>query len=287
MPNIIGVQFKEVGKVYYFSPLDVVFSVGEGVIVETTHGVEYGKVVIANRDVDQSEIVGQLKTIVRKATPDDTRLHNDNLARRKQAIKLCEEKIAKRNLDMKIVDCDYTFDNSKIVFYFTAEGRVDFRELVKDLASVFKIRIDLRQIGIRDECKLLGGLGPCGRACCCNSYMGDFERVSIKMAKNQGLSLNPTKISGLCGRLMCCLKFENEHYVETLKVMPKVNSEVETPDGKGLVVAVDLLKRTVNVKVATEGDEVEIKTYTLQQLNVNQCDVNCPCAEEEEDVLED
>ncbi|MBQ2723835.1 MAG: stage 0 sporulation family protein [Clostridia bacterium] len=267
MPNIIGVQFKEVGKVYYFSPADVQFAVGEGVIVETTHGVEYGKVVIANKDVDQSEIVGQLKTIVRKATEDDTRIYKDNLSRRKQAIKLCEEKIAKRKLEMKIVDCDYTFDNSKIVFYFTAEGRVDFRELVKDLASVFKIRIDLRQIGIRDECKLLGGLGPCGRACCCNSHMGDFERVSIKMAKNQGLSLNPTKISGLCGRLMCCLKYENDYYVETLKVMPKVNSEIQTPDGKGLVTACDLLKRTVSVKVATD-DEVEIKTYTLDQLDV-------------------
>ena len=267
MPNIIGVQFKEVGKVYYFSPADVQFAVGEGVIVETTHGVEYGKVVIANKDVDQSEIVGQLKTILRKATEDDTRIYKDNLSRRKQAIKLCEEKIAKRKLEMKIVDCDYTFDNSKIVFYFTAEGRVDFRELVKDLASVFKIRIDLRQIGIRDECKLLGGLGPCGRACCCNSHMGDFERVSIKMAKNQGLSLNPTKISGLCGRLMCCLKYENDYYVETLKVMPKVNSEIQTPDGKGLVTACDLLKRTVSVKVATD-DEVEIKTYTLDQLDV-------------------
>ena len=281
MPNIIGVQFKEVGKVYYFSPLDVVFSVGEGVIVETTHGVEYGKVVIANRDVDQSEIVGQLKTIVRKATPDDTRLHNDNLARRKQAIKLCEEKIAKRNLDMKIVDCDYTFDNSKIVFYFTAEGRVDFRELVKDLASVFKIRIDLRQIGIRDECKLLGGLGPCGRACCCNSYMGDFERVSIKMAKNQGLSLNPTKISGLCGRLMCCLKFENEHYVETLKVMPKVNSEVGTPEGKAIVASVNMLKMQVKVKIDDKNGGWIYKDFPVEDIRFHRN--NAPQKEEEED----
>ncbi|MBR5145556.1 MAG: stage 0 sporulation family protein, partial [Clostridia bacterium] len=205
MPKIVGVRFKDIGKIYYFSPNEIEFEVGDGVIVETVRGVEFGKVALAVREVDESQLVSPLKPVIRKATEKDFETAKRNLDKKGDAMKVAKEKIEKHKLNMKLIDCEFTFDNTKVIFYFTSETRVDFRELVKDLAGHFRIRIELRQVGIRDEAKLLGGLGPCGRACCCSSCLGDFARVSIKMAKTQGLSLNPGKISGLCGRLMCCL----------------------------------------------------------------------------------
>ena len=268
MPNIVGVQFKKSGKAYYFAPKDIVFRENDGVIVETAHGVEYGTVVIANTEVADSEIKGELKAVVRKATEKDEAQHKAICEKRPQAIREAQERANKRNLDMKIVDAEFAFDNSKVVFYFTADNRVDFRELVKELASTFRMRIELRQIGIRDECKMKGGLGPCGRVCCCNAYLNDFERVSIKMAKTQGLSLNPTKISGLCGRLMCCLKFEDDYYSQTTKFMPKVNSEINTPHGKGKVTEIDVIRQLVTVRVTKSDDETEICVFTLPELGI-------------------
>ena len=265
MPNIVGIQFKGVGKVYYFEPNNIQFSKGDGAIVETARGVEYGVVAIANSEIEQEKVVGTLKPVIRKATEKDVAQYNDNLSKRDGAMAVAKEKIEKHGLDMKLVDAEYTFDGSKLIFSFTSENRVDFRELVKDLAGQFHTRIELRQIGIRDECKVVGGLGPCGRPCCCNSFSCDC-RVSIKMAKNQGLSLNPTKISGLCGRLMCCLKYEDEYYAETLKLMPKVNAEVDTPDGKGVVESVDMLRQTVKAKVTLKNGDTELRQYHVDQL---------------------
>ena len=265
MPNIVGIQFKGVGKVYYFEPNNIQFSKGDGAIVETARGVEYGVVAIANSEIEQEKVVGTLKPVIRKATEKDVVQYNDNLSKREGAMAVAKEKIEKHNLDMKLVDAEYTFDGTKLIFSFTSENRVDFRELVKDLAGQFHTRIELRQIGIRDECKVVGGLGPCGRPCCCNSFSCDC-RVSIKMAKNQGLSLNPTKISGLCGRLMCCLKYEDEYYAETLKLMPKVNAEVDTPDGKGVVESVDMLRQTVKAKVTLKNGDTELRQYHVDQL---------------------
>ena len=211
MPTIIGLKFKERGKTYFFSPGSLQFNVGEGAVVETARGLEYTYVAVANVDVPDSDIKGELKTVVRKATDKDTAIHNDHLARRLPALRQAQQLADKRKLDMKFVDVEFAFEGGKVVFYFTSDNRIDFRELVKDLASALHLRIELRQIGIRDECKMKGGLGPCGRVCCCNDFLSDFARVSIKMAKRQGLSLNPTKISGLCGRLMCCLKYEDDY----------------------------------------------------------------------------
>jgi len=287
MPNIVGIQFKGVGKVYYFDPNNVQFCKGDGAIVETARGIEYGVVSIANSQVDTDKIVGTLKPVIRKATEKDLAQYNDNLAKREGAMAIAKEKIQKHKLDMKLVDAEYTFDGTKLIFSFTSENRVDFRELVKDLASQFHTRIELRQIGIRDECKMVGGLGPCGRPCCCNSFSCDC-RVTIKMAKNQGLSLNPTKISGLCGRLMCCLKYEDEYYAETLKIMPKVGSEVETADGTVVVESVDMLRQTIKARVNLKNDETEIRQYHVSQLVQKQAQ---PTAEEtacdETDVVED
>ncbi len=266
MQNIVGVQFTTVGKVYYFEPKGIKFAVGDGVIVETAQGVEYGKITIANSEMPDDKIVGSLKPVMRKATDKDTKTHETCLAKGKSAMAEGKARIAKHGLDMKLVDVEYAFDSSKIIFYFTSENRVDFRELVKDLAGHFKNRIELKQIGIRDECKQKGGLGPCGRPCCCNSYMVDFERVSIKMAKNQGLSLNPTKISGLCGRLMCCLNFEDEYYKETLKFMPKFGSNITSAEGKGYVDHVDMLRQNVRVKFTLNSGETETRTYNIKQL---------------------
>ncbi len=268
MPNIVGVQFKKSGKTYYFDPKDILFGVNEGAIVETAHGIEYGTVVIANTEVADSEIKGELKSVVRKATEKDVAQHIAICEKRPQAICEAQERANKHNLEMKIVDAEFAFDNSKVVFYFTADNRVDFRTLVKDLASTFRMRIELRQIGIRDECKMKGGLGPCGRVCCCNAHLNDFERVSIKMAKTQGLSLNPTKISGLCGRLMCCLKYEDDYYSQTAKFMPRVNSEINTPHGKGKVTEVDMIRQLVTVRVTKSDDETEICVYTLPELGI-------------------
>lgn len=269
MPMIVGIKFKKTNKIYYFSPENMEFSEGEGVIVETARGIEFGTVVITPRNVDESKIIQPLKPVIRKATEEDFKKLEEQQAKIPQALKLAEEKIKKHNLDMKLVDVEYTFDGNKIIFYFTSDGRVDFRELVKDLAYVFKIRIELRQIGIRDECKMLGGLAPCGRECCCSAYLSDYSKVNIKMAKNQGLSLNPSKISGLCGRLMCCLEYENDYYVETAKHMPKINSEVTTPEGTGIVVYNNMLKETVKVKLPVK-DGFEIKDFKASEVTAKE-----------------
>lgn len=268
MQTIVGIQFRNTGKVYYFAPGKLVFAKGDGAIVETARGLEYAEVVLPNCEVDDSEIKGELKPVVRKATPKDTANYRINLERRPKAIRDAQAMANKRKLDMKVVDAEFSFDGSKATFYFTADQRVDFRDLVKEMAATFRCRIELRQIGIRDECRMKGGLGPCGRVCCCNCCNTDFDRVSIKMAKHQGLSLNPTKISGLCGRLMCCLKFEDEYYAEMLKFMPKLNSEVNTPDGKGKVDSVDMLHLTVKVRVQTSEEESAVNEYTLEELGI-------------------
>lgn len=254
MTEIIGVRFKSVGKIYYFSPNGLNIDVGQHVIVETARGVECGEVVMGNRIVEDSEIMPPLKSVMRIATAEDMKVVEENKKKEKDAFRICEGKIANHKLDMKLIDVECTFDNNKLLFYFSSENRVDFRELVKDLASVFRTRIELRQIGVRDEAKMLGGLGICGRAFCCKTFLGEFQPVSIKMAKEQGLSLNPTKISGTCGRLMCCLKYEQDSYEELLKVTPKVGAYVDTPSGKGYVEEVNLL--TGMLKVKPENSEI-------------------------------
>ncbi len=256
MVEIIGVKFKKGGKIYYFSPKKIKFETNEYAIVETARGVECGLVALANREVEDSEIVSPLKEIIRKATPADMKIVEKNKQKEKEAFDICLEKIAFRKLNMNLVDVECTFDNNKILFYFTAENRVDFRELVKDLASVFRTRIELRQIGVRDEAKLLGGLGICGREFCCKGFLGDFQPVSIKMAKEQGLSLNPTKISGTCGRLMCCLKHEQVAYEDLLKITPKVGAYVKTPECKGYVEEANLI--TGKLKIKPEKNDVPI-----------------------------
>ncbi|MBQ8569014.1 MAG: stage 0 sporulation family protein [Oscillospiraceae bacterium] len=266
MTEIIGVRFKSAGKVYYFSPKGEKIKLGGQVIVETARGVECGDVVIENRFVEDDKIVPPLKEIIRSATPADLKTIEQNKVKEKNAMKICQEKIAAHKLDMKLVDVECTFDNNKLLFYFTAESRVDFRELVKDLASVFRTRIELRQIGVRDEAKMLGGLGVCGRPFCCKSFLGDFQPVSIKMAKEQGLSLNPTKISGTCGRLMCCLKYEQDCYEELLKITPKVGAYVKTPDFKGYVEEVNLL--TGNLKVKREKSDDAPVNYNKDDVEV-------------------
>ena len=258
MAYVVGVRFKDVGKVYYFEPNEESFAMGDLVIVETVRGVECGEVALEPKEVSENEIVKPLKKILRKATDADRKKMEENRKKEAEALKVCEQKIEKHGLDMKLVDVDYTLDGSKILFYFTADGRVDFRELVKDLAGVFRTRIELRQIGVRDEAKMLGGLGMCGRPFCCNSFMGDFQPVSIKMAKEQGLSLNPVKISGTCGRLMCCLKYEQEAYEHLLKVTPKVGAIVQTRDGKGVVSDVNLLTGMLKVTLDRNPDAAPI-----------------------------
>ena len=258
MTEIIGVRFKSAGKVYYFSPEGIKAETGDKVIVETARGVECGEVVMENRQVDDGKITVPLKSIIRKATPQDLKIIEQNKTKEENAFKICQEKILAHKLDMKLVDVECTFDNNKLLFYFTAETRVDFRELVKDLASVFRTRIELRQIGVRDEAKILGGLGICGREFCCKGFLGEFQPVSIKMAKEQGLSLNPTKISGTCGRLMCCLKYEQEAYEYLLKSTPKVGAYVKTPDFKGYVEEVNLLTGKLKVKPEKSEDAAVI-----------------------------
>lgn len=254
MAEIIGVRFKNIGKIYYFDPAGITAKAGEHVIVETARGVECGEVAITNRDVDESEIVSPLKKIIRIATDEDFKVIEQNKIKEKEAFTICEEKIAKHNLDMKLVYVEYTFDCNKVLFYFTADGRVDFRDLVKDLAGVFRTRIELRQIGVRDESKMLGGLGACGRPFCCSTFLGDFHPVSIKMAKEQGLSLNPTKISGNCGRLMCCLKYEQDAYEDLLKYTPKNGAFIKTAEGNGTVVDVNLLTGYLKVRLESNPD---------------------------------
>ena len=266
MAKIVGIRFKNTAKVYYFAPGKEKFKKGDGVIVETARGVEFGTVSIEVKDVDDSEIVQPLKPIIRKATQADLDRLKKNEEKAPEAVRICNEKIAARGLEMKLINAEYTFDGSKIIFYFTAPGRIDFRDLVKDLASVFRIRIELRQIGIRDETRLLGGIAPCGRPCCCASCMSDFKKVSIKMAKTQGLSLNPSKISGLCGRLMCCLAYENDYYKDVYKKMPKIGSDVISPDGKGTVISVNMLTYNVKVKIESKDGSLTYKDFKLEQL---------------------
>ncbi|MBQ9016043.1 MAG: stage 0 sporulation family protein [Firmicutes bacterium] len=252
MVDVVGVKFKNAGKVYFFGPGTMQLERGDHVIVETARGLEYGTVAMGNRQVSEEEIVSPLKDIVRIATEADGQKHLQNLEKRSRAMQLCQEKIDAHKLEMKLVDVEYTFDNSKVVFYFTADGRVDFRELVKDLAAVFRMRIELRQIGVRDEAKMLGGVGSCGRGLCCHTWLREFEPVSIKMAKVQNLSLNPTKISGICGRLMCCLKYENDLYSKLKKGMPNTGERVKTPDGRAVVVDTNILESTVRTRLILE-----------------------------------
>ena len=252
MINVVGVKFKDAGKVYYFGPGNVEVTQGDNVIVETARGLEFGTVVMGVTEIKEENLVSPLKDIIRRATDADVKKHEQNLSKRDDAMRLCQQKIDAHGLEMKLIDVEYTFDNSKVVFYFTADGRVDFRELVKDLASVFRMRIELRQIGVRDEAKMLGGVGNCGRGLCCHTWLRDFEPVSIKMAKVQNLSLNPTKISGICGRLMCCLKFENEVYAKLKKGMPNSGERVRTPDGRALVVDTNILESTVKTRLILE-----------------------------------
>lgn len=258
MAEIIGVRFKTVGKVYYFDPVGKKLELGQKVIVETARGIECGEVVIKNRDVAQKEIVSPLKPMMRIATPQDLQTLEINKQKEKEAFEICQQKVDKHKLVMKLVDVEYTFDNNKILFYFTADGRVDFRDLVKDLAAVFRTRIELRQIGVRDESKMLGGLGVCGRPFCCSTFLGEFQPVSIKMAKEQGLSLNPAKISGTCGRLMCCLKYEQDVYEELLKLTPKVGAYVKTLEGKGTVTDANLLTGKLTVRLEQNKDAAPV-----------------------------
>jgi len=266
MTKVIGVRFRRAGKIYYFSPGKFKIETGDHVIVETARGVEFGTVMIPPKEVDSDRVVQPLKPVIRVATAEDEKIESKNRQKEKEAFKICLEKIQKHKMEMKLVDAEYTFDNNKLLFYFTADGRIDFRELVKDLASVFRTRIELRQIGVRDETKILGGIGICGRPLCCNTFLSEFAPVSIKMAKEQNLSLNPSKISGVCGRLMCCLKNEEETYEYLNSRLPSVGDYVTTDDKlKGEVQSVSVLRQTVKVIVETD-DEKEIREYKVEQL---------------------
>ncbi len=267
MIKVIGVRFRKAGKVYFFDPAGMEIKTGDHVIVETARGIEFGHVVLGNREVEDKKVVQPLKPVIRMATRADEEVERKNKEKEKEAFKICLEKIKKHDLQMKLIDAEYTFDNNKVLFYFTADGRIDFRELVKDLAAVFKTRIELRQIGVRDETKIMGGVGICGRALCCHSYLSEFIPVSIKMAKEQNLSLNPTKISGVCGRLMCCLKNEEETYEELNSKFPNIGDYVTTDDGlKGEVHSVSVLRQLVKVVVTVDRDEKEIREYKVEQL---------------------
>ena len=266
MVKVIGVRFRNAGKIYYFDPMSLEVKTGDHVIVETARGIEYGFVVLGCREVEEEKVVQPLKPVIRMATKADDEVEKKNHEKEKEAFKICKEKIRKHGLQMKLIDAEYTFDNNKVLFYFTADGRIDFRELVKDLASVFKTRIELRQVGVRDETKIVGGIGICGRTLCCHSYLSEFIPVSIKMAKEQNLSLNPTKISGVCGRLMCCLKNEEETYEDLNSKLPNVGDFVTTDDNlKGEVHSVSVLRQLVKV-IVTIKDEKEIREYKVEQL---------------------
>ncbi len=267
MVNVIGVRFKPASKTYYFDPLDMDIHSGDNVIVETSRGIEYGSVVMDKHELDSENFQKQLKGVVRIATEEDTERYRKNKEFEKEAYKICFEKIKEHGLEMKLVEVEYTFDGNKILFYFTAEGRIDFRELVKDLAVVFKTRIELRQIGVRDEAKTLGSIGICGRDLCCSRFLSEFAPVSIKMAKEQSLSLNPAKISGACGRLMCCLKYEQDTYEELLRITPRQGALVKTPDGKGTVEFVSILKGIVKVKLDDENEKT-LKDFKVTDVKV-------------------
>ncbi len=281
MSTVVGVRFTDIGKVYYFDPGDMELSCGEQVVVETARGVEMGEIVMEPREICENRIVKPLKKVIKKADVKDVKKQEKNKKKEEDAFRLCEEKITAHKLQMKLIDVEYTFDGGKIIFYFTADGRVDFRELVKDLAAVFKTRIELRQIGVRDEAKKIGGLGPCGRPCCCSEFLGDFVPVSIKMAKEQSLSLSPTKISGLCGRLMCCLNYENEHYKATRRKMPRMGATVKTPDGNAEVVETNCLTEKVKVKVTLPDGSFDIRTFPMAEVRVKGKNATVAAVEEE------
>lgn len=263
MYDVVGVRFKKAGKIYYFDPGDLSIQKDEFVIVETVRGVEFGRVVTPRKQVGEKDVVLPLKKVVRIADQKDRLIVEENKTAAKEAYDVCSDKVNEHQLDMKLVDVEYTFDRNKVIFYFTADGRVDFRELVKDLASIFRTRIELRQIGVRDEAKMLGGIGPCGRMLCCSTFLGDFDPVSIKMAKDQNLSLNPTKISGLCGRLMCCLKYENDEYETAKEQLPDLGAMIVTPNGPGKVVGLNILERVMQVDVAGQERVLE---FTLEEI---------------------
>ena len=270
MITVVGVRFKSAGKIYYFDPDDLDINLGDHVIVETARGIEFGHVVVGLKQVTEEEIVPPLKKVLRVATEEDYENHRENKLKAKEAFIICLDKIEEHALQMKLVDVEYTFDKNKVIFYFTADGRVDFRELVKDLASIFRTRIELRQIGVRDESKMIGGLGPCGKPICCTTFLGEFEPVSIKMAKEQDLSLNPTKISGLCGRLMCCLKYEQEVYEDIIQDMPEIGTIVITPLGSGTVVERHTLMESVKVKVKLPDDTEDLILYRIDEIELTQ-----------------
>ena len=267
MAEVVGVRFKNVGKVYYFDPQGLQLAKNSRVIVETARGIECGEVAMTNREVPDETVVHPLKKVLRAATQEDLAVLESNREKEKKASQICQQKIAEHKLEMKLVDVEYTFDNNKILFYFTADGRIDFRDLVKDLASVFRTRIELRQIGVRDEAKMLGGLGICGNPFCCSTFLGEFQPVSIRMAKEQGLSLNPTKISGTCGRLMCCLKYEQEAYEDLIRTTPRVGALVGTPEGKGIVAEVSLLTGMLKVRLE-KNDDNSINVYHKDDVKV-------------------
>lgn len=261
--DVVGVRFKKAGKIYYFDPNNLDIPENECVIVETVRGIEYGKVVMNKKQVHENDVVLPLKKVIRIADENDRNIVEENKTAAKEAYRVCLEKVIVHELDMKLVDVEYTFDRNKVIFYFTADGRIDFRELVKDLAAIFRTRIELRQIGVRDEAKMLGGIGPCGRMLCCSTFLGDFEPVSIKMAKDQNLSLNPAKISGLCGRLMCCLKYENDEYEAAKEQLPDLDQKIQTPSGTGRVVGLNILERLIQVELIGKDRIIE---YTLDEL---------------------
>ena len=269
MIKVIGVRFKKAGKIYYFDPAGLDIEKGNFVVVETARGIEFGECVIGLKEINENDVIAPLKSVLRVTTDSDIEKHNQNKEKEKDAFSICLKKIAEHKLTMKLIDVEYTFDNNKVIFYFTADGRVDFRELVKDLATIFKTRIELRQIGVRDEAKMLGGLGPCGRPMCCSTFLGDFASVSIKMAKEQNLSLNPTKISGICGRLMCCLNYEQSTYEDIRKRIPKVGSIVKTEGGTGVVVSNNIIKESVKVKLRCKKTEEEVlEDYKIENIEL-------------------
>ena len=282
MINIVGVRFKNAGKIYYFDPVDFEIEENMDVVVETARGLEYGTIVVGKKEIDEESLVSPLKPIIRIATEEDTKIYKENKEKAKETFDLCLEKIKEPNLTMYLSDCEYTFDRNKLIFYFTAEGRIDFRELVKDLAAIFKTRIELRQIGVRDEAKSIGGLGPCGRSLCCSSWLGDFQPVSIKMAKDQSLSLNPTKISGICGRLFCCLKYEHDVYVEAIEKVPPVGAIVKVDGNKGKVIETNPLLEQAKI----EFNDKTIKICMKDEIKVLQAPKKCDgcCGKKDLDI---
>lgn len=279
MVKVVGVRFKKAGKIYYFDPKDIEIQKGQNVIVETARGIEFGEIVVGIKEITEDEIVAPLKSVIRVATAEDEDINKNNKEKETFAFECCLEKIEKHSLDMKLIDVEYTFDNNKIIFYFTADGRIDFRELVKDLAAVFKTRIELRQIGVRDEAKMINGLGQCGRSLCCATWLGDFEPVSIKMAKEQSLSLNPTKISGICGRLMCCLKYEHETYECMKKNLPNVGEKINTPEGIGVVVDNSVLLESVKVRLIENEDKniLSEDIFVFKKSEIKRSSCGCKC----------